>query len=118
MVTLEGGIGVAAAEGCKYYACNKRSSSLNPHSPRLRLRLHKGATEEWAVHQICEDLETVGLKNDRIVLKSDQEASIIDMSKDGVSTSPIKNLHGGGDFNEVVFDDYLDRKSTRLNSSH
>ncbi|HIF10005.1 MAG TPA: acyl-CoA dehydrogenase [Sneathiellales bacterium] len=32
---------------------------------------------------------------------------IIDMSKDGVSTSPIKNLHGGGDFNEVVFDAYF-----------
>ena len=32
---------------------------------------------------------------------------IIDMSKDGVKTSPIKNLHNAGDFNEVVFDDYF-----------
>lgn len=32
---------------------------------------------------------------------------IIDMSKDGVKTSPIQNLHGGGDFNEVVFDEYF-----------
>ena len=29
----------------------------------------KGASEERAIHQICEDLETVGLKDDRIIMK-------------------------------------------------
>ena len=43
---------------------------------------HKGASETWAVHQICEDLETIGLKNDRIIAKADQEASIIDLAKE------------------------------------
>ena len=32
----------------------------------------KGAKENWMVDQVMEDLETVGLRNDRIVLKSDQ----------------------------------------------
>ena len=30
-----------------------------------------GGSQDWAVQQICDDLETVGLKNDRIVVKSD-----------------------------------------------
>lgn len=42
----------------------------------------KGATEEWLVQQVCEDIETLGLKNERIVLKSDQESSIVDVLKE------------------------------------
>ena len=30
----------------------------------------KGSMEEWMVQQAIEDLETVGLKNERLVLKS------------------------------------------------
>ena len=41
----------------------------------------KGASEEWVIHQICEDIETVGLKEDRIIIKDDQEPAIIDVAK-------------------------------------
>ena len=42
----------------------------------------KGSSEEWVIHQICEDLETVGLKEDRIIAKEDQEHAIIDVAKE------------------------------------
>lgn len=42
---------------------------------------HKGAADDWIVEQICEDLDTIGLRSDRIVIKSDQEAAIVDMAK-------------------------------------
>ena len=42
----------------------------------------KGSMEEWMVQQAIEDLETVGLKNERLVLKSDQENSITDVMKE------------------------------------
>ena len=41
----------------------------------------KGAKEEWLVEQVLEDLETIGLKNERIVLKSDQEPAIVEVMK-------------------------------------
>ena len=41
----------------------------------------KGLSEEWVIHQICEDIETVGLKDDRIIIKDDQEPAIIDVAK-------------------------------------
>ena len=41
----------------------------------------KGAAEDWAVNQIADDLDTVGLRGDRIIIKSDQEASVIDTAK-------------------------------------
>ena len=41
----------------------------------------KGASEEWVVKQICEDLETIGMREDRIVIKDDQEPSIVDVAK-------------------------------------
>ena len=41
----------------------------------------KGASEEWVIHQICEDIETVGLEEDRIIIKDDQEPAIIDVAK-------------------------------------
>ena len=42
----------------------------------------KGATEEWAIHKICEDLETVGMKGDRIIIKDDQEPAIVDVARE------------------------------------
>ena len=42
----------------------------------------KGSMEEWMVQQACEDLETVGLKNERFVLKSDQEPAMVDVLKE------------------------------------
>ena len=42
----------------------------------------KGATETWLSTQILEDLETVGLQGEKIVLKNDQEPSIVDVAHD------------------------------------
>ena len=42
---------------------------------------HKGASEEWVIDQIVEDLDTIGLRNDKIVIKSDQESSAADVSR-------------------------------------
>ena len=42
----------------------------------------KGSSEEWVIQQICEDLETVGLKQDRRIIKDDQEPAIIDVAKE------------------------------------
>ncbi len=41
----------------------------------------KGAGETWMTEQIVEDIETIGLTNERIIMKSDQEPSIIDVQK-------------------------------------
>ena len=42
----------------------------------------KGASEECFIHRICEVLKTVGLKEDRIIAKEDQELAIIDVAKE------------------------------------
>ena len=55
----------------------------------------KEASEEWSIHQICEDLETVGLKDDRIIVKDDQEPAIIDIAKE-------IGLNRGGRFGTAV----------------
>ena len=41
----------------------------------------KGAGEAWVAEQIVEDLETVGLSQERIIVKADQEASITDVQR-------------------------------------
>ena len=41
----------------------------------------KGIADGWIVDQIAEDLDTVGLKNDRVVIKSDQEPAIIEVMR-------------------------------------
>ena len=43
---------------------------------------HKGGTEQWVIDQICEDLETVGLRNERVIVKTDQEASANDIARE------------------------------------
>ena len=42
---------------------------------------HKGGSEEWVVDQIIEDLDTIGLRNDKVVVKSDQESSAAEISR-------------------------------------
>ena len=42
----------------------------------------KGAAEEWVLHQVLEDLETVGLRNERVVLKADQEPAIAEVLRE------------------------------------
>ena len=41
----------------------------------------KGSGEQWMVEQIVDDMQTIGLYDERIVLKSDQEASITDLQR-------------------------------------
>ena len=41
----------------------------------------KGASESWVIEQIVEDLDTVGLRNDKVVVKSDQEPSVQEVSR-------------------------------------
>ena len=41
----------------------------------------KGGAETWVTEQILEDMETIGMSNERIILKSDQESSVVDVAK-------------------------------------
>ena len=41
----------------------------------------KGSAEHWVSEQIVEDLETIGLRDERLILKVDQESSIIDIQR-------------------------------------
>ena len=41
----------------------------------------KGASEAWMVEQMVEDFQTVGLTNERLILKSDQENSIKELQR-------------------------------------
>ena len=43
---------------------------------------NKGSGDGWIGEQINEDLETIGIAHERIIVKSDQEPSIIDVAKD------------------------------------
>ena len=42
----------------------------------------KGTSETWFIEQLLEDLETVGLKNERVVVKSDQEPAITEVMRE------------------------------------
>ena len=42
----------------------------------------KGIGEAWFVEQLLDDLETIGLKNERVVIKSDQEPAIVEVMKE------------------------------------
>ena len=42
----------------------------------------KGAKEDWVIVQICEDLETVGIQNYRVILKNDGEAAILEVQRE------------------------------------
>ena len=42
---------------------------------------HKGAAEDWLVTQVLEDIGTIGLKNEKLVLKSDQETAVADVMR-------------------------------------
>ena len=42
----------------------------------------KVSMDEWMIQQVCDDLETIGFKNERLVLKTDQEPAIVDVMKE------------------------------------
>ena len=39
----------------------------------------KGSTDEWLAEQIAEDLETIGLAGERLIIKAYQEVAITDV---------------------------------------
>ena len=41
----------------------------------------KGMAEKWVAEQMAEDIETIGLSEERIILKADQEASITEVQR-------------------------------------
>ena len=41
----------------------------------------KGGSEEWVVDQVVEDIETIGLASERIIIKGDQESSLTDLQR-------------------------------------
>ncbi|MBN71658.1 MAG: hypothetical protein CME32_20555 [Gimesia sp.] len=41
----------------------------------------KGASEDWVAEQIVDDIETIGLAEERVILKTDQENSITDLQR-------------------------------------
>ena len=43
---------------------------------------HKGSSEAWVIDQTAEDLDIVGLRNDRMLVKSDQETSANDIARE------------------------------------
>ena len=76
---------------------------------------HKGSTEAWAVDQTFEDLNTVGLRNDRIIIKSDQEASANDIVREiskrraseygtGLENSAIGDSNSNGTVERAIQD--------------
>ena len=42
----------------------------------------KGASEDWPPLQILEDMETIGVRGEKLVLKSDQEPAIVDLARE------------------------------------
>ena len=45
----------------------------------------KGALQPWIAEQIVEDFETIGLNQERLILKADQEVSITDLQRSEAS---------------------------------
>ena len=41
----------------------------------------KGATEDWVSEQIVEDLKTICLRDEILIIKADQESSITDIQR-------------------------------------
>ena len=46
------------------------------------LRSKSVAGDPWVADQIVDDLNTIGLAKDRIIVKSDQEASIVELQSE------------------------------------
>ena len=61
---------------------------------------HKGASEAWVLDQIVEDLDTVGLRNEKIVMKSDQEPAAAEVSR-AVARSRVTDFGTGIEHSSV-----------------
>ena len=75
----------------------------------------KGASEEWVIDQIIEDLDTIGLRNDKIMMKSDHESSAADVSRaiarcratdygPGVETSAVGDSNSNATIERAIQD--------------
>ena len=68
----------------------------------------KGGTETWVADQIAEDLQTIGVAEEKVIVKSDQESSIVDLAKEiarsrpGVSTALETSKVGDSNSNGKV----------------
>ena len=51
----------------------------------------KGAGEQWVAEQIAEDLETIGITEERLILKADQEPSITELQR---NVAKVRAGHG------------------------
>ena len=51
----------------------------------------KGGTEAWVADQVAEDLQTIGVADEKIILKTDQENSIVDLAKEIAKSRPSLN---------------------------
>ena len=51
----------------------------------------KGAADAWVADQIVEDLEVVGLTGERIIVKTDQESSIVSLQR---AVAAARSGHG------------------------
>ena len=70
----------------------------------------KGGSEEWLVNQIVEDMDTIGLAEERIIVKTDQEPSMTDMQK---SIAKERAKHGTALENSRVGDSNSNGKVER-----
>ncbi len=70
----------------------------------------KGASETWLTDQIVEDIETVGLAEERIIVKADQEAAIGDVQR---SVAKARAGHGTALENSRVGDSNSNGKIER-----
>ena len=70
----------------------------------------KGGSEEWLVDQIVEDMDTIGLAEERIIVKTDQEPSMTDMQK---SIAKERAKHGTALENSRVGDSNSNGKVER-----
>ena len=69
----------------------------------------KGTSEDWLPLQILEDMETVGMKEEKMVVKSDQEVAITDLAREiaklresSYGTSIEQSAVGESDSNATV----------------
>ena len=53
--------------------------TINAPDDWLQTTEPKGSAEQWVIDQTVEDIETVRLKNERIIVEADQDSSIADI---------------------------------------
>ena len=53
----------------------------------------KGAGEQWVAEQIAEDLETIGITEEKLIIKADQEPAITELQR---NIAKLRVGHGAG----------------------